>query len=180
MYRYAAPIPVVSANRMDHRIALTKRPGVPFWIARNGKFMVACYIWNRMKFESWKSVKCLDCHFLVRHWRGEPPKQWTQEDIENLQPAVSPKSSGSIREYCFMGEWDGHAGANVTKEVQIARRPSSCSYLERTEGLTLEGGRGRIERVRRVKDSRKITAGLFVASATLLIAALNLLATCSD
>lgn len=78
-----------------------------------------------------------------------------------------------------MGEWDGHAGANVAKEVQKARRPSSCSYLERTGGLTLVGGRGRIERERRVKDSKKITAGLLVASATLLVAILTLLATCS-
>ena len=133
-----------------------------------------------MKFESWKSVKCVDCHFLVRHWRGEPPTHWTQEDFEKLQPAVSPKSFGSVREYCFMGEWDGHAGANIFKEVQKARHPSSCSYLDRTEGLTLAGGRGRIERVRRAKESRKITAGLVVASATLFIAALTLLATCSD
>lgn len=127
-----------------------------------------------------KSAKCVNCHFLVKHWRGEPAAHWTQEDIENLKPATSPKSFGSIREYCFMGEWDGHAGASVAEEVKKARRPSSCSYLERREGLTLEGGRGQIEKMRQAKESKKITAGLLIASATLLIAALTLLATCSD
>ena len=79
-----------------------------------------------------------------------------------------------------MGEWDGHAGANVAEEVQKARRASGCSYLERREGLTLEGGRGQIERIRQAKESKKITASLLIASATLLVAALTLLATCSD
>lgn len=127
-----------------------------------------------------KSVKCLDCHFLVKQWMGHRPEHWTQNDIQNLAPIVSPKAVVRYRSYCFKQFWDQDAGANVAEEVQEARRPSSCFFLKRTEGTTLEGGQSRYERNRRTWEAGKSWAGLALTFLTLTVATITLVVTCSD
>lgn len=116
----------------------------------------------------------------MKRWMGIRPEHWTQDDIQNLEPIVSPKAVVGYDSNCFMEVWNQDAGAKVSEEIQKERRPSSCYYLERIEGTTLEGGRSRYERKRRRRESGKSWASLVLTVLTLTIATITLMATCSD
>ena len=88
--------------------------------------------------------------------------------------------SPHMRSHCFVGVWDSFAGATVSEEVQKERRPSSCYYLKRAEGTTLEGGKSRYERKRGRWEPGKSWASLVLTVLTLTVATITLVATCSE
>ena len=124
-----------------------------------------------------KSIRCTDCHFLVKQWMQHQPEQWSPQDIENLQPVDSVPAE-KMRSRCFMGVWDEDAGASVSEEVQTERRPSSCYYLKRAEGTTLEGGKSRYEKIRIKRDYRYRQYGLWLVAIGILVGAIFQVVSC--